>query len=223
MAEFTVVIQMQQQTVEELVSGRYSLYGLKAVRAYGTGEPTVWFSTDEYSLQTEVSWADQYQAYASTSVVMPNGQITATSTYDIQPGQTLTVQKDGTGSVSSTGEPAAITIYNSTTTEFTCGISQRVDGGAFTPVCAIPLYGLHMEAIWPTDKVFLVFSDVPVPPGTVLTHTYSQGILVDLTGESERTVSYDINQGWTWEGGGPWATTYPAGTYLTPVLIEQPD
>ena len=63
----------------------FALYGFKAVKtANGGAAPVVWFQTLAQVLMqtTTVSWTEQYQAYVSTSQIIPNGSITASSAID---------------------------------------------------------------------------------------------------------------------------------------------
>jgi hypothetical protein len=221
MADFTVAIQMDQNTVEKLSMGGFNLYAFKAVQAAGAGAPTVWFKTRNFSLETDVQWQVAYQAYTSKSEIVPNGSIVASANYGIDLKQTLNVTSStGTGSVNtSTGTPGAISIYNQTNTEFTCGISQQTADGTFGTMCAFPLYGTNMDVIAPIEKVFLMFSTNPVNTGTVVVQSYSQGLMVDLTGVSGRQVTYSINNGWSWAGSAAWAKAYPANSNMVPLLI----
>lgn len=221
MANYSVSIDMEQDTVYQLMANGYNLYAFNAVQAAGGGQPTVWFKTTDFSLSTAVSWVELYQAYTSRSQIIPNGQIMVGAAYDIDLGQTLNVQSStGTGSVDTgSGVPGAIAIDNQTTTQLTCGISQQLSDGTFAPLCAFPLFGNNVNAIAPLATVFLMFSTIPVNTGTVVFQAYSQGILIDLTGVSTRTVSFDINGGWSWLGSAPWARVFPPNTNMAPMLI----
>lgn len=221
MAEYSIAITMEQETVEKLSAGAFNLYAFKAVKGAGGGVPTVWFKTMKFSLTTNVGWHVAYQAYTSTSEIVPNGQIDASASYGIDLKQTLNVTgPTGTGSVdTSTGREGAIAIFNQTTTEFTCGISQKTETGEFGPMCAFPLFGKNLDVIAPIQKVFLMFSSTPVDTGTVVFQAYSEGLMIDLTGVTDRQVKYDINQGWSW-GSATWGKTYPANANLVPLLIE---
>lgn len=222
MADYLVSIDMAQETVDLLTDNKYNLYGFKAVKAAGSGQPTVWFKTTDFSLSTEVSWEVLFQAYTSKSQIIPNGQIKAAANYNIDLGQTLNVNSTtGTGAVDTkSGLPGAISINNTTQTPFTCGISQQQGDGTYAPLCAFPLFGVSMDVMGPIEKVFLMFSTTPVNTGTVVYQAYSQGLLIDLTGAEQRTVSFDINKGWSWEGSAPWAKAYPPNANLAPILIQ---
>jgi hypothetical protein len=65
-----------------------------------------------------------------------------------------------------------------------------------------------------------MFSTRPVDTGTVIEQAYSTGILVDLTGQNSRKLTYDIDGGWSW-GGGSWGKQIPAQASLVPLLIEK--
>ena len=217
--DYQVSITMSPETVQALLGGNYLLYGFKAVQAtQGGGAPLVWFHSQTYSTLTEISWQEQYQAYTSDSEIIPNGQIVASFSTDIDLGQTLQVDKGGFGSVVDEGPETAISILNTTNLPFTCGISQMQDG-APKPLCAFPLYGEGLDAIAPIEKVLLTFSTLPLHTATVIFQAYSQSILIDLTAGNHRSVQFDINKGWSW-GGFSWAQTVPPDSNLLPLLIE---
>lgn len=219
--QYEIDVTMSPDTVTALVQGNYNLYAFKAVQAtQGGGAPLVWFQLppDDYSTRTQVVWEVQYQAYTSRSKIIPNGKVTASFSTDIDLGQTLNVAAGGTGDVTTGGPKQAVSVNNTTTTQFTCGISQRA-GGSTNPMCAFPLYGQHLDVMAPIEKVLLIFSTTPVNTGTVIEQAYSPGVLIDLTSSNERTVNYDINKGWSW-GGFSWGRGVAAKESLVPLLIE---
>lgn len=216
---YSIQISMPQATVAALGQGGYQLYAFKGVQTtVGGGSPVVWFSTNVFSLNTTIDWAEQYQAYTSLSQIVPNGQIVASAAYDASLGQTLDVTgSTGIGQMVNGGTSTAISINNQTSTQMACGISEVVDGTS-SPLCVFPLYGNNMDVMAPIEKVLLMFSTLPVNTGTVVFQAYSQGVLIDLTGQNSRQVNYDINKGWSW-GGGAWGTIVPAQAELVPLLI----
>lgn len=217
--DYKVNITMTPDTVQALLNAGFNLYGFKAVQATNQGgAPLVWFKTDVFSVDTEISWVKEYEAYTSRSEIISNGQITASFSTDITLGQTLNVESGGVGSVVNGGPATAISIFNTTSTQFTCGISEEVEGQA-KPLCAFPLFGNNLDVIAPIEKVLLLFSTNPVNTGTVIMQAYGPGVLIDLTSSNERNVSYDINQGWSW-GGFSWAQQVAANANLVPLLIE---
>ncbi len=220
---YKIEIEMAQATVTALADDDYYLYGFKAVKVPGgRGTPLVWFSTSRFGLKTELNWAEQYQAYTTSAQIVPGGRITATNAYDIGLGQTLNVTgTDGTGSVDTQkGTPAAISIDNLTTTQFTTGISQTQPDGTVSPMCAFNLFGHHVDRIAPIEQVLLLFSNERAGPGTVIEEAYSEGLLIDLTAGNSRTVQYDINTGWNY-GGATWGTPVPPQADLARLLIQQ--
>ena len=220
--EYQVEIDMDPQTVNALHSSNFRLYGFKAVRTdVGGGAPLVWFRTDNYSTNTDISWKTQFQAYTSTDAIIPDGKVEASFSENVDLGQTLNVDKaGGVGTVVGGGVKAAISILNKTATQYTCGISQVRDGKA-NPLCAFPLYGNHLDVIAPIEKVLLLFSTLPVNTGSVIEQAYGPGIYVDLTGAKDnlRKVRYDINKGWSWDGG-VWAKQVAPNESLVPLLIQ---
>lgn len=218
---YNVSITMSQNTVEALNAGNFSLFGFKGVKTTMPGKPLVWFQSDDFGLSTEVEWEEQYEAYTSRSELIVGGKIVASNSYPIGLDNTLNVTgTSGTGSVdTSKGVPDAIAISNLTTTQFVCGISQNQGGASATPLCAFPLYGGNLCVIAPIELVLLTFSSIPVNTGTVIEQAYSPGLLVDLTGENSREVSFDINLGWSW-GGGIWAQKVAPQEELVPLLIQ---
>lgn len=218
---YGVTITMNKETITALHNSGFSLYGFKAVKAtVGGGAPLVWFQSDQYGLSTSVDWAIQYEAYTSRSAIVPNGKITGLSAYPADLGQKLVVTTpQGAGDVV-TGSAGNISIQNRTDQPMTCGISQVVDGAA-EPMCAFPLYGNMLDAIVPIQKVMFTFSSKTVNTGTVIEKAYSSSILIDLTAETNRTVSFDINKGWEW-GGFNWGQSIEPNTDVVPLLIEGP-
>jgi len=225
MTDYTINVAMSQDTVDELQNEGFRLYGFKGVQTtIGGGAPVVWFETQTYSIATQITWLETYQAYTSLSAIVPSGQIKASAAYDIDLGQTLQVTgQAGTGQVAQGGTPGAISIQNTISTKFTCGVSQvqNVNGKPTpTPLCAFPLHGNGLDAMAPIELVLLMFATPQINTGTVIYKAFSQGVLINLTGSTERDVSYDIDKGWTW-GGGAWAQTVPADAALSPLLIDQ--
>lgn len=213
---------LSQETLTALTGGNYNLYGFKAVKAaQGGGAPLVWFQLPPANLSAgmTLTWAEQYQAYTSTSKIISGGKVTAGFHTNIDLGQTLEVGDNGTGPVVAGGNPQAVLIRNTIKQQFTCGISQTAADGSAHPMCAFPLYGQQLDVIAPIEKVLLLFSSTPVNTGTVIEQAYGPGILVDLTSQNKRDgISYDINAGWSW-GGFDWAKPVQASDSVVPLLI----
>jgi hypothetical protein len=219
---YSVDITMSEETVRKLTSGEFLLYGFKAVQsAQGGGEPLVWFKSSVFTVDTQVAWSEQYQAYTSRSQIIPGGVVRAHAAYDIDLGQTLEVDVQGLGRVTGQPDPSRpIGVHNNITTEFTCGISQQ-QGTEYAPLCAFPLYGRQLNQFVPIERVLLMFGTVPVNTGTVIERAFSPGLLIDLTTDVRRTVTFDINLGWG-PGDAPWAKQVPADAKLAQLLIDKP-
>jgi hypothetical protein len=224
-SQYQVNISMSGETVTSLSQNGFSLYGFQVVQSSSGGSPTVWFQTNDFALNTAIVWSVNYQAYTSQSQIIPQGTITADASYPADLGQVLTVSNPmGIGDVSDTTGTGAmqmgISIINQTTTPFTCGISQQQPSGGFGPICAFPLFGNNMDVIVPIEQVFLMFSSIPVNTGTVIEQAYGPGILINVTDPNTQSVSYDINQGWSWAEMASWAQAYPPNQSLVPLLIQ---
>jgi hypothetical protein len=219
--QYQVTITMSQATVDALTENGFILNAFKAVKAtVGRGAPLVWSQTRSFTSSTVLTWTDTYQAYTSETAIVPNERIAVGNAYPISLDDTLNVTaSSGAGSVMGGGVQQAITIMNQTRDLFTGGISQAEPGGSDAPVCALPLYGDQPAVIAPVEKVLLMFSTMPIQPGTVVEQAPSQGILIDLTDAPARSVAYDINQGWSWDGGN-WAEIVGPATNLVPLLID---
>lgn len=218
MSNYQINIQMTDATINGLQQDGFNLYGFKAVQGPPSGRPLVWFATNLFSEKTVVQWTESYQAYTSNvGQLAPQTVVTASASYDVELGQMLNVTNpQGTGAVSQGPDTQAIAIYNQTATPFTCGISQKQGNGSYSPLCAFPLPGQDEDLIVPIELVFLMFSTHPVNTGTVIEQSYSPGVLVDLTGSTQQTVIYDLNQGWTPQPG---VKVIPPNTSLIPLLI----
>lgn len=219
---YTVTINLADNTQAQLNSQGYLLYGFKAVQtSQRGGVPVVWFAfnsaTTPFQMTATIEWSEQYQGYITDAAAITNGQITAESEWDMSLGQVVDVT---TGDVTDGGNPVALSLLNPGSIPFTCGISQ-MQGNTSTPMCAFPLNGNHQDVIAPIEKILLMFSTDVHNTGTVVEQAYSQGVLIDLTSANTRAVNYDINKGWSTPGGQQgWAQTFPPNADLVPMLID---
>ena len=223
---YSVTISMSQATVEALRADNFVLYGFKAVQSLNNqGNALVWFQTTNFESETLVSWKQRYQAYTTFSgpfdQIVTGLEIAATNSYDIELGNTLNVTStQGTGFVDTLhGTPLAISIANQVNAQFIGGISQSQPDGSVTPLCAFPLLPEFMYVIAPIEQVLLTFSAEPLNPGTVIEQSLGDGLLIDLTGDNSRTVTFDIAAGWGWDGKS-WAQQVPSNSNLAQLLIQ---
>lgn len=215
---YEIDISLTQATVDALKNSGFALYAFKAVKStVSGGAPLVWFRTTAMLTSMKVKWEETYQAYISTDEIIANGSISASTSCDVDLGQTAYVSATGGLSPANGGTDGAIAILNQGAHPWTTGISQLNNGKA-SPMCAIPLFGNMLDVIVPIEKVLLMFASNTVNTGTVIYKAYSAGVMVDLTASNTRPVSFDINAGWSW-GGGTWAQQIPANADLVPLLI----
>ncbi|MEU1630271.1 hypothetical protein ABZ746_34230 [Streptomyces sp. NPDC020096] len=221
--EYTVTINLDDDTVNALTDNGYHLCGFKAVQSQAAaGKPLVWFTTEKFQNRIDIRWQVNYTAYISTTTDPDNNtQIVASSQTAIALGQTW--ELPGSKIV---GDPGMIGIHNTTQTPYTCGLAQAGDAStAPALICAFPLYGGGLDAIIPIEKVLLTFATKPVNTGTVFEQSFTPSILIDLTAASAntRTVSYDMNKNWSWGDNSlaTWGQQLPAKTDLTDLLITQ--
>ncbi|MDQ2836404.1 MAG: hypothetical protein M3Y42_02905 [Actinomycetota bacterium] len=235
MTQYTVTLSLLPPTMAALTGSGFVLYALRATRSSDlAGRPLVWRSQSDYAPTTVISWLDGYVAYTSSSPIVPGQPVLAGFSVAVTPGQVLQVIKGGGGTVHSGGPAGTVSLSNTTTSEFTCGIGGGATGDQQPAFCAFPLYGLNLQVLTPLQVVLLMFSTQQLAPGTVYTggsaesadqasplNASTPGLLVDLSGQSGRGVGYDIDAGWSWDGGS-WAQQLPAGTDLVPYLIQRP-
>jgi hypothetical protein len=220
MALYSVNIKMDQVTMNALKAAGYSLYGFKSVKTSNNGgQPLVWFKTQDFLTETEVSWTEDYQAYISTSKLIPKGVIKSSTSKDVDIGQEMNVDNSGSCTVVNDGVEGAIAIQNQGNNQYVCGISQKQDDGSFNLLCGFPLYGQTLDTITPIEKVFFMFATDEVQTATVIAQSFATGLLIDLTGITNREVTYVINDGWDW-GGESWGHEYPPKISLNTLLIE---
>jgi len=217
---YTINITMTPETVMFLSSNGFVLYGFKAVKTTNQGAaPLVWFRTSSIAMNTQVTWAEQYLAYLSTSPITPNGTIAVSSAVAINLGQTAVVGQDGHLTAIAQGTPSAISLSSASFQQWTSGIAQPGADQQPSPLVALPLSGDGIKIIAPIEKVLLLFAQTTFGAGTVSFKAYAPGILVDLTGALQRNVSYDMNSGWS-SGGGAWATPVATQQDLIPILVN---
>jgi len=153
MANFNVTIKMSEETVTKLRDSRFKLFGFKAVAvSLEGGVPLVWFKSENYLANTQVSWKEQFQGYISSQTSPAAGTVIYASCVNnkVDLGQTMNVDRNGNCSETTTaGTPGAISILNKGKLEWTCGINQMVNGSP-QALCAIPLYGGNLDVREPS-------------------------------------------------------------------------
>lgn len=217
---YQVTVQLPSATLQALTASGYSLLAFQPVQATaGGGQPVLWIRVASLANSIIIEWTQAYTAYLSQSEIAINGTVLMQASGEVAPGQILEVGQDGSVKVTDGGPENAMSVLNTTSTPYTCGLASS-SSSVTSPIAAFPLYGNSMDAMAPVEQLFLLFESYPATAGQILDRTLAPGLLVDLSGVTEREVGFDINNGWT-TGGAPWATTVPANTPLSQVLIRQ--
>jgi hypothetical protein len=229
---YQVNITMSGDTVIALQQNNYQLYGFKAVDGPASAVPVIWFSTNDFSATTKILWSEQYAGYtASSSALAPMTEVQASFSAPMSLGQIMDVGIGGIGTVANDGTPGELSILNTVTTPYTCGVSVlNTTTNESNPICAFPLFGNGLDTFVPVEVVYLTFATQSLNTGTVIEQTFAQGVTIDMTGQTAPVnVTFDINNGWTGPGiltvypptadlkkllvnpGGPQATSFRAG------------
>jgi hypothetical protein len=217
----TITITLAPTTIIALKDLGYALYVMRAFDTTNAGgKPLVWVTTAQFFEQTTIEFEAEYQTYISSSQVVANGVVDVSTMAPVALGQTATFNPDGTITVTRGGTSAGVTLVNGGTTPYTTGLAAPANGNVPAAIFAEPLYGLAEDIVAPLDQCLLTFSTQGVAAGTLVATAMSQSLLVDVTGASQRAVTFDINTGWS-AGGATWATSVPAGTGLTSVLVHE--
>jgi hypothetical protein len=231
MSGFQLNISMSKDTVDDLAGNGSQLYVLRAVQSSDqSGRPVVWSVTKDFSVLTTLRVPAGLQVYTSFDSVTKGTQIDVAFTAGIQTGQTLRVGNNAIGTVKLNGLAGTVSILNTTTTPFACGLSGTDNDGKLAPFCAFPLFGKNKSTITPLDRILLQFFTDSIETGAVLEGplarnldaTTTPGLLIDMTGASPATVSFDINQGWKWNPGVVNAKRVPPNAKLVDLLIVPP-
>ena len=217
---YQVTIQLPDATLQSLTASGYSLCVFHPLQATAAGgQPVLWIHVSSLATSITIQWMPSYAAYISQSQIAVNDTIAMEAGAGIELGQILEVGQGGSVKVTGDGPPDAMSVLNTTSTKYTCGVAL-VSGSTTSPIAAFPLYGNSMDAMAPVEQAFLLFESYPATAGQILDRTLAQGVLVDVAGMTERVVGFDVNNGWM-AGNAPWATTVPANTPLSEVLIRQ--
>lgn len=217
---YQVTIQLSNATVTALLGSGYSLLAFQPVQGTASGgKPVLWIRTAALAETIQVAWSSAFAAYVSQSRIVVNSTIAMQSMAPIELGQILQVGQEGSVKVTDGGPADAMSILNTTSAPYTCGLAVTAAGGS-SPIAAFPLYGNSLDAIAPMERAFFVFESYPAQAGQILDRSLAQGLLVDVAGGASRTVSFDINAGWSF-GGASWGQIVPANTPLDQVLIHQ--
>jgi hypothetical protein len=221
---YKIDVSIDTESQDSMRDEEYSLYAFKAVESSNkAGLPTVWFAEDEFLEKVDITWEEQYRAYIAHNDAIAEGTISTHTDRDIDLNQTMNVDEHGHCEVVRDGVGGSITVNNQGTKPYTTGISSLVDGG-FSTLCAFPLHGKNADIMVPKEKVLLMFSRSTIETKTVIERSLGSGLLIDLTGVKNRSVSFHIDKGWNWGAKKEtWGVEIPANSELNPLLIEFSD
>jgi hypothetical protein len=219
---YSVLITMAAATVQALSASGMQLHVLLGVQSADKATlPTVWMQLGQPYQNMAVKVVGTTLAFTAGAPMAAGQTVRPGFSVQAGPGSLLTVdQAGGSGEVTNDCPvPAAVGVLNSTTTGYVTGLEQTREDGSAGPICAGPLYGNGMQLIVPLAKMLLAFSSVTAAPGTPVQRLYGPGVLVDASDATQRPVSFDINQGWSW-GGYSWAQSVASSASVVRLLVE---
>jgi hypothetical protein len=220
---YSIQISLDDDTLQKLNQTGQSLRAYKGVKAsIEGGLCPVWFTTANFAPTVNVKWTEQYGGYVDGQEFKPGIVIDAENSENMDLGDLMTVQDDGTAVVTANGSQGDISIKNAGKKEWICGMGQVVNN-TLSPVCAFPLFGQYTVLMMPYEQVLLVFESGQTDTGTVVEETISSSIVLTLTGEDEgqtKDISFNIDNGWDAKGAN-WAKINTGTLNLAATLIHQ--
>lgn len=195
---YSINITLDNDTLAKLSKSGQSLRAYKGVRgSVGDGFSALWFTTTNFSQTVNIQWDEEYGGYVDNSVLKPGNVINTGKIQDMKPGYLLSVNSSGITTVTTNGTAGELDIKNTGTTELICGAGQKINNN-MSPLCALPLYGNDFRNITPLEKILLNFDYGIFQTGTIVEKAWIKSILIDFsqTGETELSVSYNIDKGW---------------------------
>lgn len=220
MDQYKISISLDDATLHALDEGGWQLQAFKGVKGAGAGKPLLWYALSEFSSKVELKWGEQFGGYVANQKLLAGATVDISSYRTMDPGQRMSLNPDGTTSISTVGgKKDAFTFYNAKKEEWTCGISQSVNGSNPSPLCAFHLYGLTFDFIEPYEKIVLVFASTQVDTGTVVEEALAASVEILLSPEQPNIgLGFNINQSWD-TGGSQYIKVNPEPIALAPVLI----
>jgi hypothetical protein len=216
-----ITITLSNDTIQALQGMGYALYAMQKFNTTSAaGKPMVWRAMTTFANSMAIDFDIEYAAYMSEPAVSDSVIIVRTTAKPVQLGQTATLGDDFALTITTGGRADAVTLVNGTTQRFTTGLADHEESSTPVPLIAVPLYGLGEAIVGPLDQFLLTFSTQGLAPGTPIDHSMSQSLLIDMSGQTAVTVSYDINTGWN-VGETHGTQLVKAGTPLAPILAHQ--
>lgn len=223
-----ITVTMTPRTVQCLIASASRLHALHGVvTSDATCRPVVWWQADAMPRMT-VGWSREVGAFTASSPVAAGTPVRPGFTTPVPPGELLQVGAGGIGEVLREGYPGVVAFLNTTTSPFVVGVAAVPDGSREPrPICATTLHGRTLQTLRPAGRVLLVFASGRLAVGTVVGDDiasepgcYSPALLVDVDPDEERQVAYDIDEGWSTDDDGSWATPLPATADLLAAAVR---
>jgi len=197
--KYSVTIDLNDSDTLTFLRGK-NLRVYKSVGSDSSGLPVVWFSQNQLSQSVTFSWTETYGGFVTDGGTPTQGiSVKDVSEHSMTLGQIIKASNDGNVSLSNGGVEGAITVQNTDTRDWMCGMGQEVNG-TFSPICAFDLGGKDESVIMmPYEKVLLVFeSSKQIDTGTVIAEAISASCTIELDGKNrDRIVSFRKSTGWT--------------------------
>jgi hypothetical protein len=226
----SVTIAISTASVEAMNEAGQALVIFKAVaNSDRATRPLVWSLQQPIAPHMPIAYASSLAAYTATGTdIVPDSVFQPGFTTPIALGQTLQLAQDagGAGAVME-GIANVVAFENPSETRYNCGLMQAISS-VDTPYCVAPLHGAgSIETFTPVDLIVVGFSTTPLQAGQYIDSlvvvsdsaaTVTPLLSINLGTSVERAVQYDVDQGWSWDGG-IWAQAYPAQTDLVRMLI----
>ncbi len=223
MTQYSVSIEIDQQTLPILMSNAFTLYAFLGVNTPNPSGAmsTVWSTLDQFLTITAISWDDEVSGYFSNTPIS-NGTVVDTSNQKpLSPGDVMTLSESGTTSVSSGGgAPNSFTLKSEQSAQWSSGLSvKNTNQGVYSPTGAFPQLNSADNMISPSQKLLLFFSQGQYAKGTVIETAIAESISFMLSANNPTaSVRYDIQTGWDIQGN-PNAKLNPANISLSSELI----
>jgi hypothetical protein len=223
MTDRALVITLDQATSSALQANGYHLYAFRpVVSSNKSGVPLVWTRLDTYLQSISIDFTSiALTAYISTDAIAVNQAVGIGVDTAVVTGQTVTVSAGGTLSVADNAPAGDIYIVSNATAAYTCGLAAEIDTQSVTPFCAFSLYSRFEVTMQPADAIFVMWATSTYDTAVYMQQSLGPGLLVAFDGTTQRTVAYDITDGWQTDNAG-WAVPVASGANLVTTLILDP-
>ncbi|HAT12397.1 MAG TPA: hypothetical protein DCS91_01240 [Microcoleaceae bacterium UBA11344] len=209
---YTVTIQMNQETINYLKDNTYTLYGFKGVVSSNPkAKPSTWFTlepgTAEFGTVTNIAWTSPLYIGKCKLRTSSGGQIvTAKSPWPSSPGQSVGLGKayayeeNGWDLDPKNGPSDAFEIRN----HVKIGISNYYVGstlvatGDESPIIVVDALCDGGATFTPIETVAFILAQKKYDAGTLIVEAFSGGSLVTFVGAANQaTITYDLHgEGW---------------------------